>query len=71
MPSDAVWVALITAVAGVVGGVIGAVASPIGRDWVARREDGRQIASKGSPRRCGATDRLTVGPRRIRSVTHV
>jgi hypothetical protein len=40
--SDEVLVAAIGAVAGVVGGAIGAIASPIGKDWVARREFERQ-----------------------------
>lgn len=42
MPSETIWVAIVTAVAGIIGGVIGAIASPVGRDWVAKREDVRQ-----------------------------
>jgi hypothetical protein len=38
MPSDAVLIAIITAAAGLIGGLVGALASPIGKDWVAKRE---------------------------------
>ena len=42
MPSDAVWVAIISAVSALVGGIVGAIASPIGKDWVASRDFDRR-----------------------------
>lgn len=38
MPTDGIRIATITAIAGIVGGVMGALASPLGKDWVARRD---------------------------------
>jgi hypothetical protein len=53
--SDEVVVAIIGAGAGILGGVIGAIASPVGRDWVTRREHDRRLAAEAS-----ATERADI-----------
>lgn len=39
--SDQLVIAVIGALAGLIGGVIGAIAAPLGKDWVARQEADR------------------------------
>lgn len=56
--SDAIWVALITALAGVIGGIVGSVASPVGKDWVSRREFERKSAREDAARERAASDQL-------------
>ena len=48
--SDVVLVAVITAAAGVIGGIVGAIGSPIGKDWVSRREFERTSAREEAVR---------------------
>ena len=61
--SDAVWVTLITAVAGVVGGIVGSVASPLGKDWVSRREFERTSEREDAARKREATYQAAQGQR--------
>jgi hypothetical protein len=48
--SDLVLVAVITALAGVIGGIAGAIGSPLGKDWVSRREFERNSAREDATR---------------------
>ena len=54
--SDVVLVAVITAAAGVIGGIVGAVGSPIGKDWVSRREFERTAAREDAERQRRTTE---------------
>jgi len=57
VPSDTVWVAVIAAVGGLLGGVVGAFTSPIGKDWVSERESERAAAQEERGRQLQQSER--------------
>ena len=65
--SDVVLVAVITAAAGVIGGIVGAIGSPIGKDWVSRREFERTSAREEAVREREAAELAAEKKRRLPS----
>lgn len=48
--SDQLLIAIVGAAAGIAGGIIGAIASPVGKDWVGRRKSEREIVREQAER---------------------
>ena len=64
MPTEIV-VALIAGIAGIIGGLIGAIASPLGKDWVAHREFERKQRQQEQNRSRSARDQMEAENERI------